>query len=82
MGVFVLHGDADSMECHVQVIPKYRDRYSVAFGRRVVDMSSAYTRKLTAEIPKRFPSVHAFALENGFEVTKEDDCVRWYAREV
>ena len=82
MGVFVLHGDADSMECHVQVLPQYRKEHAVSFGKRVVDLSSRYTRRLTAEIPKQFPTVHRFAMANGFEVTKEDDSVRWYAREV
>lgn len=80
MGVFVLHGDSEAMECHVNVLPAYRERYSVEFGQKVVQMSKAYTRKLTAEIPKRFENVHQFALANGFEVVSEDADNRHYER--
>ena len=80
MGLFILHGDPEAMECHVQVLPEYREEYSMEFGQKVVEMSKDYTKKLTAEIPKRFENVHRFALANGFEVTSEDEDNRFYER--
>lgn len=80
MGLFILHGDSEAMECHVQVLPEYRAEYSMAFGQKVVEMSKDYTKLLTAEIPKRFENVHQFALANGFEVTAEGVDSRFYER--
>lgn len=80
MGVFILHGDRDSMECHVQVLPAYREAYAVEFGARVVVMARDYTRELKAEIPNLYPNVQRFAVGNGFKLTVDDGSSRWYAR--
>ncbi len=71
MGCFVLHEvNAITLECHVQVLPKYRKEYAAEFGRKVIEWTWANTDalKMVAQIPVIYPNVKDFALSMGFEI--------------
>jgi RimJ/RimL family protein N-acetyltransferase len=71
IGTFViLQRSTYRAEVHVQVIPKYREKWAAAFGRAVIGWAWANTayRKLTAEIPVTHPNVLDFAERMGFEI--------------
>lgn len=71
MGCFILHKrNSITVECHVQVLPKYRKEFAEEFGRKVIEWTWKNTdaRKIVAQIPFLYPNVKDFALRMGFEV--------------
>lgn len=71
IGCFVLYKQGRvTLECHVQVLPKYRKEYAEAFGNAVIQWAWDNTEamKLVAQIPVIYPNVKDFALARGFEI--------------
>ena len=71
IGCFILQTQSEvTVECHVQVLPKYRDDYAEDFGKSVIQWVWDNTKatKIVAQIPYLYPNVKDFALRMGFEI--------------
>lgn len=70
IGLFIIHGLGNDFECHIQVIPEHRNKYSEEFGRKVIEWTWENTsiNKLKALIPEKFENVISFAKSQGFNV--------------
>lgn len=69
VGLFIVHPTTfDIWQCHVQVMPKYRDSHAVDFGKRVLNWvwSNTDINKLMALIPVIYPNVKEFSELQGF----------------
>ena len=71
VGLVMVHDTpSGEKECHVQVIPKHRKKYSKEFGVNGMSWIWANTdiQKMIAEIPIKYPNVREYAELQGFEV--------------
>ncbi len=71
VGCFIMHKqNKTTIECHVQVIPKYRVKMADEFGDAVIQWMWDHTdaEKCVAQIPFKYPNVKEFALARGFKV--------------
>lgn len=69
IGLLVYHSYKDGRECHVQVLPEYRELYAKEFGEQALEFKG--TLPLYAEIPELYKNVLAFAELNNFEIIGE-----------
>ncbi len=76
IGVMIYHKYRNGLECHVQVLPKYRKEYAKQFGEQVLNFRGH--SPLYAEIPDLYKNVLEFAKSNGFMVIdeKKDDYIK------
>lgn len=71
IGCFIIHKqNRVTVECHVQVLPKYREQYALEFGHAFMAWTWANINceKIVAQIPCIYPNVKDFALKLGFEI--------------
>ena len=71
MGCFILHRqNSVTVECHVQVLPDFRQEHAEEFGKKVIEWTWKNTDavKIVAQIPLLYPNVKDFALRMGFEI--------------
>lgn len=70
IGVMIYHPiNGITWECHVQVLPAYREQYADEFSEKALDWAfSLGVKKLVAQIPFLYPNVKDFGLKHGFEV--------------
>jgi hypothetical protein len=71
IGVFVYHfNDDGSLYVHVQVLPKYRQKYSALFGEMVMEWlyNNVKSEHVYTHIPTCFENVVQFAIKNGYKI--------------
>lgn len=66
IAVMVYHKYKDGNECHVQVLPEFREEYAKEFGEQVLKFKGH--SPLYAEIPLLYKNVLDYALKNKFAV--------------
>ena len=69
IGLMIYHPvNGVTMECHVHVLPEYREEYAHEFGQQVLTWAwnNLPVHKIVAQIPVIYPNVIAFAEKNGF----------------
>jgi len=66
IGLMIYHTINDFVECHIQVLPEYRQEYAKEFARIALQVDKYRARDLYAEIPEIYKNVIDFAESFGF----------------
>ena len=70
IGIVMFHPiNVITWECHVQVLPEYREDHADEFAEKAVGWAwDMGVQKLVAQIPFLYPNVRDFGLRHGFQV--------------
>lgn len=66
IGLMIYHTVNGRIECHLQVLPEYRQKYARKFARMAFSFGEAKNATIFAEIPECYPEVIRFAKDLNF----------------